>query len=82
MAYFFLHFLHVHELAWLLRLLFIAVAYERIESTRIEQVLRAVLFTKDFGGIDNGDNQPPTEMQVYNTLTSLLSVRCGGRGRS
>ena len=72
MAYFFLHFLHAPELAWLLRLLFIAVAYERIETTRIEQVFRAVLFTKEFGGIDNGDNQPPTEMQVYNDVFMLV----------
>ena len=71
MAYFFLHFLHPYELAVLLKLLFLAVAYERIETTRIEQVMRAVLFTKDFGGIDNGDNEPPTEMQVYNDVFVL-----------
>ena len=56
----------------LLRLCFVAVAFSRIEDTLIDLLFRAVLFKKELGGIDNGDNEEPKESSVYTNVFVLV----------
>ena len=64
----YLHFLHATELAYIVRLLYNAIGYGRVEDTRIGQVVRAVLFNKEFGGLDNADHEPPKELAAYDNV--------------
>lgn len=72
MVHSFLLFQHPAELAEFLCLLYNAIAFGRIEDTRIELNFSAVLFTKELGGIDNGVNVEPKEMQVYTDVFVLV----------
>lgn len=72
MVHFFLHFAHTPELAAFVLSVYNEMTYDRIEDARIGQLYRAMLFTKDFGGIDNGDNEEPKQMQVYNDVFVLV----------
>ena len=65
-------FAHPGELAVFLRLCYVAIAFGRIEDTRIDLLFRAVLFKKELGGIDNGDNEEPKESSVYTNVFVLV----------
>ena len=70
----YLHFLHATELAYIVcllyivRLLYNAIGYGRVEDTRIRQVVSVVLFKKEFGGLDNTDHEPPKELAAYDNV--------------
>ena len=65
------------EAAVLVRLCYNARGDGRIEDTCIDQVFRAVLFKKELGGLDNGDNEEPKESSVYTNVFVLVD-RFGG----
>ena len=74
---YYLHFLHAHDTAYLLRYMYTSIAYERVEDTRIHQVFKAVLFKKEPGGIDDGEHEPSKELASYDDVC-LIHNRFAG----
>jgi hypothetical protein len=54
-----------------------SIGYERVEELRFNQVVRAVLFKKEFGAIDTAEHEPSKELAEYNDVC-LLHNRFAG----
>ena len=65
---YYLHFLHAADLAYVLRYLYTSIAYDRITDTRLNQVVRAVLFKKEPCGIDDAEHEPSKELAPYDNV--------------
>lgn len=68
---YFMHFMHTTELGCLVRYMYTMIGNERVKEMRIDQVFFAVLFKKEFDGLDSAKHEQSKEMAKYYNICLL-----------